>query len=538
MHIGWLCAALSALASLPSAAVFAATPDPALRRSEHLDARRLGKVSDGERSVLRVEWRAALSGEEEARSVQEMLDSLRRTEETVAEISRLLRGIPVQKPVAAAVAAEPPKSDSPGHKPVVAAVAAEPPKSDSPGHKPVVAAVAAEPPKPGSPVQKPVVAAVTAEPPESDSPVQKPVVAAVAAEPPKSDSPVRKPVVAAVAAEPAKSDSHGSRLLVANIATGCLVALWWFRRRNSAKYSKAVPSTAPEADPPVAAPLTIMPAMAAPVATTPAKAPIVATPAIAPSAAPAHVAPAAEPRREAARLEPRIANEAIKTAPVPTPVTVPAVAQTALPKRAEVKPLAPPPAAEALAIDFSLDEADPESVARANARVPKPRASASPSVTEIPQETNVEPTLQLAEIMLSMGLEQGAAQALLEYTETNPRQAVYHWLKLLGIYRKRGLQTEFTETAEKLRKHFNVQAEDWVRADTGETPTLEKFPRVAEQVQKTWLQPAECLSYLRHLLEDNRDGARAGFPQAVAEEILLLIEILKGTSDAGQTVGL
>jgi hypothetical protein len=29
--------------------------------------------------------------------------------------------------------------------------------------------------------------------------------------------------------------------------------------------------------------------------------------------------------------------------------------------------------------------------------------------------------MQLAEIMLSMGLEQGAAQALIEYTEANPR---------------------------------------------------------------------------------------------------------------------
>jgi len=40
---------------------------------------------------------------------------------------------------------------------------------------------------------------------------------------------------------------------------------------------------------------------------------------------------------------------------------LPAVAQTALPKRAEVKPLAPPPAAETLAIDFSADEAEQDS---------------------------------------------------------------------------------------------------------------------------------------------------------------------------------
>ena len=58
-------------------------------------------------------------------------------------------------------------------------------------------------------------------------------------------------------------------------------------------------------------------------------------------------------------------------------------------------------------------------------------------------------------------------------------------------------------------------------------PRLENFSRVAEHVQKIWSQPAECITYLRHLLEDNREGARAGFPQSVAEEILFLVEVLK-----------
>jgi hypothetical protein len=402
--------------------------------------------------VLRVEWRAGLSRVEETQSVQEMLDSLRRMEETVAEISRLLRSIPVQQP-----------------------------------------------------------------------------------------APVQKAVVAPVATEPPDSDNHDSRLLLANIAAGALVVLWWFRRRKPAKYPEAAPGAAPDAGPPATAPLTIPLAKAPPVESVPASAPLIAVPAIAPSFAaqkPDHVAPVAELRGEAPRTEPRMASETVEVAPAPAPITVPAVEQAALPKLEEAKPSAPPPAADAPVIHFSLEDADPESVAREEAKARRPRKNVYPAVPVSTQETNVEPTLQLAEIMLSMGLEQGAAQALLEYTEANPRQAVYHWLKLLGIYRKRGLQTEFVETAEKLRKHFNVQAEDWVRSDSGEAPTLEKFPRVAEQVQKTWSQPAECISYLRHLLEDNRDGARAGFPQAVAEEILLLIKILSETSGVGQTAGL
>ncbi|MDK9703187.1 MAG: hypothetical protein OEL20_08595 [Sulfuritalea sp.] len=431
-HIGRLCAALSALTFLHGTAALAATHDPALRRSEQLDIRRIGKVSEDERSVLRVEWRAGLSGVEEAGSVQDMLDSLRRMEGTVAEIGRLLRSIPVERPVA-------------GQHPVVAAAAAEPPAADS----------------------------------------------------------------------------QDSRLLLANIAAGILVALWWFRRRKPATYPEAIPGTRPETGRAIPASPAIPPVATRPGDILPAGVRMAKVPAHPPAAVAvesAQATPATEPRTEPPRIE---------TALAPMPGAVSAIEQAAPPKLEEVAPEVPPPPVEVPPIiDFSLEEADPEAVARENARAQRPRKNVYPAVPERTPETNVEPTLQLAEIMLSMGLEQGAAQALLEYTEANPRQAVYHWLKLLGIYRKRGQQAEFMETAEKLRKHFNIQAEEWVKTDTGEPPTLEKFSRIAEQVQKIWSQPAECIFYLQHLLEDNRDGARAGFPQAVAEEILLLIKIL------------
>jgi hypothetical protein len=189
-------------------------------------------------------------------------------------------------------------------------------------------------------------------------------------------------------------------------------------------------------------------------------------------------------------------------------------------------------------IDFILEEADPATVV---ADLPKRSKPSMPLITPAEvssqlKKKNVEPTLQLAEIMLSMGLEQGAAQTLVEYTEANPKHAIYHMLKLLGIYRKRGLHQEFQETAEKLRKNFNIQAEDWATSDRAEAPSLEGFSRVSEHVQSIWDQPEECITYLRHLIEDNRDGARAGFPQSVAEEILMLVEVLKETSGSTQEV--
>lgn len=371
---GWLCVVLAALTLPPSTAFAAVASGADLQRSEVLDTRRLGKVSDDERSVLRIEWRAALTGDEEARSVGEMLHSLRRMEATVAEIGRLIRSMPEQKTL-----------------------------------------------------------------------------------------------VAPSATEAVEADNHDSRWALVISALVVFLALWWSRRRDSAKHAAGAQAASPE--------------------TTPAAKPIATPPDTAQSA--------------------------------PTVIA---------------KPEPPPAADESPAIEFSLEEADPESIALANARAPQSTAKLSRPPRKA-QDPNVDPTMELAEIMLSLGLEQGAAQALVEYTEANPRQALYHWLKLLDIYRNSGNQEEFQEAAEKLRRHFNIQAEDWAKAHPGEAPTLENFPRISAQVQETWSRPEECSAYLRHLLEDNRDGARAGFPRAVAEEILMLIEVLKADADLGQGVG-
>ncbi len=388
--LGWLCAALSALILLPPAAALAATSDPALRRSEQLDIRRLGKVSDDERAVLRVEWRAAVTGVDEARSIQDMLDSLRRMQGTIGDISRLIRAIPA-----------------------------------------------------------------------------------------------RQSVVEAAATEPPESPFDDKTLALAGSAVIGLMAIWWSRRRDVAVPPAAPPASEvpPEAGPPVVA----------------------KTVEILPPPAPAPVAPTL--------LKP---------------------AETSSPGQSG--PTAPPHADDNGSIGFSLEEADPESVARANERLEKLQALDRRKEPERQKDSNVEPTLELAGIMLSLGLEQGAAQTLVEYIDANPRQALHHSIKLLEIYRDSGHRKDFKEAAEKLRQNFNIQAEDWIRESTAEAPTLEGFSRLSQHIQDTWSRPTECIVYLENLLEDNREGSRAGFPWPVAEEILLLIDILKETSGAAQTV--
>lgn len=162
---------------------------------------------------------------------------------------------------------------------------------------------------------------------------------------------------------------------------------------------------------------------------------------------------------------------------------------------------------------------------------PAPPVPVPPTPTSAPIIIDQnDQALELADIMLSMGLGHGAAQTLVEQIRREPRQALLHWLKLLEIYRKEGQQEEFERSAEELRRHFNVQPEDWhARPDVQRS--LEDYPHIASRVATLWKNKPACLDYLQSLLDDNRGGARAGFPRSVAEELVLLSTLLKNAED-------
>lgn len=414
--------ALGALALLPAIALSAPLPTPVLRPAERIDLRRTGNVGEEERALLRVEWRAAQSADDEAQSVGRMLDSLRRMEGTVAELGRLMRALPARGAVAPPIATD-----------------------------------------------------------DAEATLNPGLLAAAAG------------------------------ILVALAGGGLL------RRRRKAASAPEMPRTEPPRR--AAAPRVDPLPLTSPVAEAPPTLPPAAT------APPAREAVVATDRGAAATFVAGSADGV--AAPDGAPDAVPPAPTI---DEAAVDLSSPGP----MTIDFSLEEEEPDVVARANARVPVLRKRGSDShVPERRQELNVEPTLQLAEIMLSMGLQQGAAQALVEYAEANPRQAVYHWLKLLAIYREGGQHEDFAQTADKLRRHFNIRAGEFASADAGSEGSLENFPRILTHVEEIWRNPAECVPYLRHLLEDNREGSRTGFPQPVAEDILLLIELLGGTAAPG-----
>jgi hypothetical protein len=160
---------------------------------------------------------------------------------------------------------------------------------------------------------------------------------------------------------------------------------------------------------------------------------------------------------------------------------------------------------------------------------PVPAADAVKEPASPRLDTSTDQSLELAEIMVSMGLAQGAADTLTERIRDNPRRALFHWLKLLDVYRHAQMKDDFERAAQELRQAFNVQPAGWVAGPGG--ISIEDFPHLVDKLLALWPTP-ECAAFLDGLLADNRGGTRNGLPQSVAEEILLLERILTAEAAA------
>lgn len=164
----------------------------------------------------------------------------------------------------------------------------------------------------------------------------------------------------------------------------------------------------------------------------------------------------------------------------------------------------------------------------------------------VAEDHEFNPVMELAEIMLSFGRIKGAAQALQEYIEKNPSEALQPWMKLLEVYRQGEMREEFDSTSENLKLHFNVAPADWdsmadsvavpvspVDEETASVdellahlPNIARMLRIRDEITRTWDSP-EGLDYLNTLLRDNRKGERQGFPLATVTELLYLLGILE-----------
>lgn len=171
----------------------------------------------------------------------------------------------------------------------------------------------------------------------------------------------------------------------------------------------------------------------------------------------------------------------------------------------------------------------------------------SVSAATVDEHFEANPVMELAEIMLSFGRVKGAAQALQEYIDANPQEALKPWIRLMDVYRMAGMRHEFERIARDLNKNFNVEVQKWEvtaaaadsavdvvldtehaqpvsRPDEGRVEGVEGMPAILEQILTRW-QDGDVINYLNQLLRDNRGGTRIGFPLSVVSDILFLIDL-------------
>lgn len=138
--------------------------------------------------------------------------------------------------------------------------------------------------------------------------------------------------------------------------------------------------------------------------------------------------------------------------------------------------------------------------------------------------------LALAEVMLSYGRLQGAADTLAEHVKEHSPDNILPWRMLLDLYRRGGMRQEFEALAQTVHAKFNVEIANW---DSAETPisglrSLEEYPHIVNRIAETWGSTAG-LNYLYELVHDTRAGQRQGFPLEVIEELTLLIRVQEDT---------
>jgi len=151
------------------------------------------------------------------------------------------------------------------------------------------------------------------------------------------------------------------------------------------------------------------------------------------------------------------------------------------------------------------------------------------------EQAKATSSLEEAKLLMSVSRTQDAIDHLKLTIETQPKTSINHWLYLLEIFRKLHLKEDFEVYAQSLHRAFNVMTPVWYESNVANNVAintaiivpqqLEDFTHIMVKLDAVW--PSDLAKvYLHSLLTDNRDGERAGFSNAVLDEILMLITLL------------
>ena len=97
-------------------------------------------------------------------------------------------------------------------------------------------------------------------------------------------------------------------------------------------------------------------------------------------------------------------------------------------------------------------------------------------------------------------------------------------------------RTEFEQRAEIFKRRYNIEKPSWMMytpegmLESG-ADLEEGCPHILHRIEEMWTRPADVVDYLEALLLDDRDGAREGFPQLIAEDLLTLRDLARDRAE-------
>lgn len=140
--------------------------------------------------------------------------------------------------------------------------------------------------------------------------------------------------------------------------------------------------------------------------------------------------------------------------------------------------------------------------------------------------------LEEARLLASVSRYEDAIAHLKAHINTHPKLSIQPWLYLLEMLKRLDMKEDFEHYAEALHQSFNVISPLWEAREMALVvpQTLEDFPHIMEKLYSCWPYDDARL-YLLNLINDNRNGERGGFGQAVLDEILTLIGVLDARQD-------
>lgn len=153
-------------------------------------------------------------------------------------------------------------------------------------------------------------------------------------------------------------------------------------------------------------------------------------------------------------------------------------------------------------------------------------------VKEIDHDADAQGVLEEARLLASVSRYEEAIAHLKAHIDANPKLSIQPWLYLLEIFKQRGMKEDFEHYAESIHQTFNIITPLWEAHELALVvpEALEDFPHIMEKLYGDWPDD-DARRYLQNLINDNRNGERGGFGQAVLDEILTLIGVLDARKD-------